>query len=83
MNETYAVRGLTELGRELFYTGKAGDKWVSMEQSAAFTYSLEGAQRKALMFNRTTELHGLRFTAFPMELNPVSKHGQDYEIESN
>ena len=64
MKDQYMVRGLTELGKEMFYTGKAGEKWVTTDKTAAFTYqTIEAARSKALMFNRTTELHGLRFIA--------------------
>ena len=62
----YAVRGVTELGKVMYYTGKGGDRWVSTEKLEAFTYSVEGARAKALMFNRTAELHGLRFVAEPI-----------------
>jgi hypothetical protein len=63
--EQYIIRGVSELGREWwFYTGKGGEKWVSTEAKHAFCYdSIEAARAKALMFNRTTELHGLRFVA--------------------
>ena len=64
MKDQYMVRGLTELGKEMFYTGKAGDKWVTTDKAQAFTYhSVDEARMKARMFNRTTELHGLRFIA--------------------
>jgi len=69
MNENYIVRGVSELGREWFYTGKAGTHWVSEHRENAFTYSMERARSKALMFNRTTELHGLRFIAVRQEEN--------------
>jgi len=60
----YILRGLSELGREWFYTGRAGEKWVSDNRDAAFQYECKAtAQHKALMFNRTTDLHGLRFIA--------------------
>lgn len=46
-----------------FYTGRAGDGWVSADQSEAFTYSARAeAERKAAQFNRMTALHGMSFT---------------------
>lgn len=45
-----------------FYTGRAGDFWVSAEKSEAFAYdSAAEAERKAAGFNRMTALHGLTF----------------------
>lgn len=45
-----------------YYTGRAGDGWVSDKQSEAFTYSVMGAAlTKAASFNRNTRLHGLTF----------------------
>lgn len=67
----YIVRGLTEQGQQRFYTGKAGFHWVSENRRDAFTYgTLDAARRKATIFNRSTELHGLRFVA-------VTMHEQD------
>ncbi len=63
METNYIVRGLDGNGGEVFYTGRAGEGWVSPSRAEAFGYSKEGAQRKALSFNRNTELHGLRFVA--------------------
>jgi len=44
-----------------FYNGRAGSAWLSADKAEAFTYSLEGAQRKAAMFNQATCLHGHKF----------------------
>ena len=44
-----------------FYNGRAGDGWLSLDIEEAFTYSREGADRKAEAFNRATCLHGLTF----------------------
>lgn len=44
-----------------FYNGKAGSAWLSSNKAEAFTYSKEGAERKAAMFNRATCLHGQTF----------------------
>ena len=60
----YIVRGLTADGSEKFYTGRAGDAWVSPNRGESFGYvSQEIARNKALQFNRYTQLHGLRFVA--------------------
>ncbi len=45
-----------------YYTGRAGDGWVSDKQSEAFIYSSRGAaERKAFSHNQYTRLHGLTF----------------------
>ena len=44
-----------------FYNGKAGYAWLSNNKSEAFTYSKEGAERKAAMFNKFSSLHGQTF----------------------
>ena len=36
-----------------YYTGKAGDGWLSVNKIDAFTYTKEGAERKAKMFNNS------------------------------
>lgn len=60
--QTFIVRGLTAEGNERFYTGRAGNDFVSPYVSHAFEYAtLEGARNKALSLNRMTELHGVRF----------------------
>ena len=60
----FFVRGVTADGVEVYYTGRAGDGWVSADGNMAFRYdSREAAQRKALAFNRMTAVHGLRFVA--------------------
>ena len=64
MTTTFVLRGLDTNGGEFFYTGRAGQRWVSPNIDEAFTYtSLEGARNAALRHNRWTELHGLRFIA--------------------
>jgi len=46
----------------LFYTGRAGDKWISADRAEAFSYEGKGeADRKACGFNRTSRLHGYTF----------------------
>ena len=56
------ILGTTADGAEVFYTGRAGDGWVSADVKEAFRYdSLEQARRKAMIFNQATPLHGIRF----------------------
>lgn len=44
-----------------YYNGKAGEAWLSNTKEEAFAYTKEGAERKAAMFNRATNLHGHTF----------------------
>ncbi len=62
MSTLYILRGLDQSGKEFFYTGKAGDAWVSQNKTDAFSYSREGAIRKALTFNKLSM--AVRFTAY-------------------
>jgi hypothetical protein len=72
---TFILRALNANGAEFFYTGRAGDGWVSKDAAEAFTYSLlEGAENAAKRHNKFTELHGLRFTAW--EVQPTFQPGQ-------
>lgn len=60
----FIVRGLSTDGGEVFYTGRAGNGWVSNDRNEAFVYtSQDEARRKALNFNRMEPLHGFRFIA--------------------
>ena len=46
----------------VYYTGRAGDRWVHEELAKAFTYqTILGARRKATGFNAFRDLHGLWF----------------------
>lgn len=48
----YVIRGLGSKGNRSYYTGRAGDGWLSDNIANAFRYSLlEGARRKAAIFN--------------------------------
>lgn len=50
----------TEDGK--FYTGRAGDGWVSSQRKEAFDYlRMSNAEYKRDTFNRATCLHGLTF----------------------
>lgn len=61
-SSSFVVRGVSLDGTEVFYTGRAGEGWVSGDRGQAFTYqSLEGARRQAGKFNSFTALHGYHF----------------------
>ena len=69
-NSTYILRGLDGNGRELFYTGRVGDGWVSPHRAEAFTYeTLERARYRATFFNRMVDVHGVWFLAVPRAFN--------------
>lgn len=58
------LRAVDANGNVAFWTGKAGSEWISADRSQAFcAYTLEGARRKALQFNRMESVHGWRFIA--------------------
>jgi hypothetical protein len=58
------LRALDASGNEFFWTGRAGEAWVSpRREEALVAFSLEGARAKALQFNQRMALHGLRFVA--------------------
>src|SRR6516162_2493201 len=56
------LRGLNSDGDEFFYTGKAGDGWVSEDRSKAFGYwTEERARGRAMTFNQFCPVHGFWF----------------------
>lgn len=58
------LRAVDASGNVSFWTGRAGQAWVSPDRAEAFTgLNMEGARRKALKFNQMTAAHGLRFIA--------------------
>jgi hypothetical protein len=58
----YQVVGRREDGSTVYYTGKAGQAFVSNQLCDAFSYSsLERARTRAAMLNRTSEMTGIRF----------------------
>ena len=59
----YVVRGVDNNGNVVYYTGCAGERWISKNIWDAFSYSLEGARRKATKFNLFTKTHGVHFIA--------------------
>lgn len=68
MSAIYILRAVDDNGNVSFYTGRAGDRWLSPDRSDAFAgYNAEGARRKATQFNLLMGLHGQRFVAVPAE----------------
>jgi hypothetical protein len=58
------IKALDSNGNVFWWTGKAGQDWVSPSQADAFLgLNIEGARAKALQFNRRSDIHGLRFIA--------------------
>jgi hypothetical protein len=69
---TYAVQA----SNDKFYTGRAGSNWLATHPAEAFTYSQEGAERKAKLFNaHNGPLTGLTF-------KPVKMHFGTGEYEN-
>jgi hypothetical protein len=59
---TYQVIGRKADGSTVYYTGKAGQAFVSEHSADAFGFdTLEYARHRAMVLNRTMELHGVRF----------------------
>jgi hypothetical protein len=56
---TYILRALDQNGDEFFYTGRAGEGWVSKDRNAAFTYSLEGSASRFSFLSPTVAFHRL------------------------
>ena len=62
MTAEYVLRAVDVIGTEVFYTGKAGQEFVSPDLTSAFPFALlQGAQRKAAVLNRMSLMHGWRF----------------------
>ena len=68
MNETstyYVVRMVSREGIVGYYTGKAGQGWTSPLVRDAFRYeTMDGARRKASLFNAMTPVHGFHAIGF-------------------
>ena len=68
----YIVRGLSSLGEEVFYTGKAGKDFVSIQLCDAFTYSsIHGARLRATMLNNGHLIHGYWFIVLKSDMTPA------------
>jgi hypothetical protein len=57
----YVLRGLDKEGNIRFYTGGAGDRWLTPVVEHAFPLSKERAQRRAIEFNKMEGIHGYWF----------------------
>jgi hypothetical protein len=58
------VIGRTAEGSTVWYTGKAGEQFISADPHEAFMgYSLDGARNRAKNLNRMTPMHGIYFVA--------------------
>jgi hypothetical protein len=78
---TYILRGLTEQGVEVWYTGKAGVGWLSHVKANAFEYQvLQTARVKASKFNANVELHGVWF--IPMPITGWAEDRFDYDHQA-
>lgn len=59
-----AIIGRTKDGETVWYTGRAGRRFVSDDRREAYEYpSVEAARRRAKVLNFGTELHGIWFVA--------------------
>jgi hypothetical protein len=57
----YVLQATTQDGAPVYYTGRAGEGWVSRELQEAFALSSELGDRRLASFNRMAPLHGLTF----------------------
>lgn len=61
-NDGFIIVGRREDGSTVYYTGRAGQAFVSEAQSEAFVFpSLQLARKRAGNFNKFTPVHGIRF----------------------
>lgn len=59
----YKVRGRRASGSVLWYTGRAGEAFVSDDEAQAFTYdALSVAEWRASNLNQWSALHGVHFS---------------------
>lgn len=75
--ENIPLKGLTSIGDVVWYTGRVGGGWISNNRAEAFTYTVEGARRKASQLNVMTEVHGIRFVAVVAEQEPTAHHTRE------
>ncbi len=61
----YVLRATNSHGQVFFYTGKAGEGWISPAIADAFLYKGRPT-RKAMMFNVNEPLHHLWFIALEL-----------------
>jgi len=61
---THLVVGVDQAGRRVYYTGAAGEAFISTERERAFVGWYEsGAQVVAARLNRGSAIHGITFRA--------------------
>jgi hypothetical protein len=72
LNSSIAVLGRTQDGGTVWYTGRAGAGFISTDARDAFRYSVDGARARALMLNRGTQFHGIRFVAVVGDAAPAA-----------
>lgn len=61
-------------GAEVFYTGRAGDGWVSTVRTEAFPYENRAlAESTVERFNKMTPLHGVTFCVGPQVVQKIVK----------
>ena len=61
-SKSYQIVGRREDGSTVYYTGRAGQAFVSESSSEAFNYDgLESARNRAKNLNKMTALHGVLF----------------------
>lgn len=75
-DEITPIKGLTATGDVVWYTGRAGNDWVSSDRADAFKFTLERARRQASAFNKMTAIHGIRFVAVSAVTDDDSTEGK-------
>lgn len=58
---THFLQATNTKGETVYYTGRAGEGWVSTNRAEAFMMGFEYARIKADNFNKWAMLHNLRF----------------------
>lgn len=67
----FIVEGKTKNGDAVYYTGRAGNGFVSKNKSVAFLYQTKGAATlRVSSLNAGSPLHGIRFYVQPIQKNP-------------
>jgi hypothetical protein len=58
----FVLKGI-QRGKEVYYTGRAGEFWVSEDPNDAFVFSTKQETiRKQDLFNNRRQLHGIYFS---------------------
>lgn len=57
----YVLEATNTAGEFVYYTGRAGDGWVSTEAREGFVFSSDLGDRRAAQFNARAPLTGLIF----------------------